>query len=165
MYIPTFLVIDTYEQVFISLVSIWKYRHGPGLRFNSHLGCRCLPGLTNFSWVILLSAGEPTLRLQLVPFSTNQYPPSVVTWKVFQPPSKTVCLENLYMTFLNQPVDKNYVRCILLIKICNIQELVSLSRNFTSNYAVYRLQLTAIIQCSLQPVSWNQFSIRINKSM
>ena len=37
-------------------------------------------------------------------------------------------------------------------------------RNFTSNYTVYWSQLTATIQCSLQPVSYDQFSIRVNKS-
>jgi len=36
--------------------------------------------------------------------------------------------------------------------------------NFMSNYAVYWLQLTATIQCSLQLVSWDQFSIRICRS-
>ena len=33
--------------------------------------------------------------------------------------------------------------------------------NFTSNYTVYWSQLTAIIQCSLQLVSCDQFSIRV----
>ena len=48
---------------------------------------------------------------------------------------------------------------IHLRPICKVQR-----RKFTCTCAVYWSQLTATIQCSLRPVSWDQFSIRVTKS-
>ena len=85
--VPTFLIIDTCERGNFDILP-WTRS---GIEFTSRMYMYTGVCVTLAEWLCWLQ--ERLLGgFRFMSFSTNQYPPSVVTWKVFQPPSKTICL-------------------------------------------------------------------------